>query len=168
MELRLVEWCDLDQEKLIGLLQGECGGPTCFSLAEDLLIRDYFLSAFASSFIHLKRPSQIAIAHLTRHAIINCLTLHPTQYASSIATSRQLDRSVEVLFEMMHKASAIGSASDKSQGKSTAFFPAMCALMLVSPDGLGRAMNETGRAGSMLAKKVGFSSAQSWTSDAVA
>src|SRR6478609_4256626 len=110
-------------------------------------------TAFAASFIHLKRPSQIAIAHLTRHAIINHLTLHPMQYASSITSSRQLDRSVEVLFELMHQASAVGSGSDKAQGKSTVFYPAMTALMLFSPEGLGRAMNETGRPGSMLAKK---------------
>jgi hypothetical protein len=82
--------------------------------------------------------------------ILNWIDIHTSEYVALIASNRSIDRSVEMLCDLM-----IQNAS--SEGKSVRtnhFSPAITALLTVSPDIVERALSENGRSGSSLAKRV--------------
>ena len=107
-ELRLLEWCNVDQARLCQVLQ-----------------------AVSNSFMNLKRPAQVAIATSLRKAIWNWIEVHPAEFHALVESNRNIDRSAERLFDVLYSAS--DSSSHFSQ-RAYSLYPLMTMLLVICPE----------------------------------
>lgn len=130
-DLRLIEWADLDRLRLSQLIQ-----------------------ELSTSFLHVKRHAQVALASALRIAIWSWIDHHTDQFIHLIESNRRLEGGPDVLFDHLHSASDISSSS--SARRTRVFYPLMAMLLVLCPDIFSRvAMGETGRSSS-IGKKANF------------
>ncbi|WOO81456.1 Neurofibromin [Vanrija pseudolonga] len=128
IELRLLEWSNVDFSRLAQVLQD-----------------------WQQPIQHVKRPAQTALANALRKAIWNWIDVYPYEYQQLIEGKRKLD-SADIIFEAI-SGSSEASASGK-RGKT--YYPFLAMLLVLSPDSLRKvALGETGRT-SGLSKKANF------------
>lgn len=128
IELRLLEWSNVDFSRLAQVLQD-----------------------WQQPIQHVKRPAQTALANALRKAIWNWIDVYPYEYQQLIEGKRKLD-SADIIFEAI-SGSSEASASGK-RGKT--YYPFLAMLLVLSPDALRKvALGETGRT-SGLSKKANF------------
>jgi len=133
VELRLLEWSNLDRVRLSQTLQ-----------------------EVSSTFLHIKRPSQISVASLLRKAIWNWIEVHPTELDTLIESNLKIEGGADVLFDVLHSASDITTTSHAR--RTRAFCPLMTMLLVISPDLFKKAtMSDMGSKGlGGLMKKLSF------------
>jgi neurofibromin 1 len=130
VELRLIEWANVDRNRLAQLIQ-----------------------EVSSTFLHIKRPAQVPVANVLRKAIRNWIDIHPDEYESLIESNRKIEGGVDVLFDVLHSASDLSSSNTR---RAKAFYPLMAMLLVASPDTLKRAViGDSGRS-TGVAKKLQF------------
>lgn len=130
VELRLLEWANVDSSRLAQALQ-----------------------EISTPFLHVKRPAQTALASALRNAIWNWIDVYPAEYQSLIEGTRKLDGSPDVLFDVLSSMSD-ATASNK---RVKVFYPLMAMLLVLSPESMKRiALGESSRGNSSIAKKASF------------
>ena len=133
VELRLLEWSNLNRTRLGQILQD-----------------------VSSSFLHVKRPSQVTIAGVLRRAIWSWIEVYPIEYETLVESNRKIEGGPDVLFDVLHSASDNSSSSNARRTK--AFYPLMAMLLVVCPDIFKRAVmgDMGGRGLGGLSKKLSF------------
>ena len=150
IELRLLDWCNLDQARLVLLMRGECN-RTLLSQTNRLTDRycHRLSSEFTTHFLHMKRSAQPAVAHAIESIIMNWVESRPSEFVNLLKNGKRLDGGAEVLFDQVHSLATLPENTKRLR----AFRPAKMALLIVCPDILLKAMHgET--TGSMMTKKV--------------
>lgn len=133
LDLRLLEWSNLDHSRLSQVLQ-----------------------ELSVSFLHIKRPAQVAIAQIFRKAIWNWIEVHPGEFNNLVEANRKMDGGADTLFDVLYSASDITSTTHSR--RTRAFYPLMAMLLVICPDLFKRAaMGDIGgRSGGGLSKKLNF------------
>ena len=133
VELRLLEWSNLDRTRLASVLQ-----------------------EVSSTFLHVKRPAQISIASVLRKAIWNWVDVHPSELQNLVETHRKIEGGAEALFNLLSSGSDISSSSQAR--RTRAFYPLMAMLLVICPDLFKKAAmgDMGGRSLGGLTKKVSF------------
>ena len=132
-EFRLLEWSNMDRIRLSQVLQ-----------------------EISSTFLHIKRPSQMVVATTLRRAIWSFIECHQIEFQGLIRSDRKIEGGAEILFDVLQSMSDISSSSAARRTK--VFYPLMAMLLVLCPDMLKRlAMGEMGsRSTGLLAKKQNF------------
>ncbi|WWC73068.1 uncharacterized protein I206_107033 [Kwoniella pini CBS 10737] len=110
IEMRLIEWSNLDRNRLSQVVQ-----------------------EINSGFIHVKRPAQLAIANSLRKAIWNWIEVHPIEYESFILANKKMEGGVESLWETLWSLSDSGFTSSNTR-RTKSFYPLLAMLMVLTPD----------------------------------
>ena len=133
VELRLLEWSNLNRIRLSQTLQ-----------------------EVSSSFLHVKRPAQIAVASVLRKAIWNWIDVQPAELDALIESGRKIEGGADVLFDVLHSASDITTTSHARRTK--AFYPLMAMLLVICPDLFKKATMSDGSSKGLggLTKKLSF------------
>lgn len=132
VELRLLEWCNLNRSRLGQVIQEA-----------------------SSAFLHVKRPAQGAFAAMLREAIWVWIEVYPSEYAALIESNRKLEGNPETLFDILYSPADINLSGSK---RVQAFYPLMAMLLVVTPDVLKKVvMGDMGsRGNSAVSKKQSF------------
>lgn len=144
-DLKLLHWVNLDRSRLGQLIH-----------------------EISATFLHVKRPGQVAIAIGLRRAIWNFLDAYPDEYEALVESNRKMEGKPETLFDVLASAADITSTS--SQRRTRAFYPLMAMLLVLCPDIMKRAVagdvGQTSRSilgvggnssdGSIISKKAQF------------
>ncbi|WRT69099.1 uncharacterized protein IL334_006083 [Kwoniella shivajii] len=109
-EIRLLEWSNLDRNRLSQTLQ-----------------------EISSSFLHVKRPAQLVIAASLRHGIWNWIKAHPMEYEMFIIGNKKMEGGVDTLFDALFSSSDSGFTSSNAK-KTRSFYPLCIMLLLLMPD----------------------------------
>jgi neurofibromin 1 len=133
VELRLMEWSNPDRTRLSQVIQ-----------------------EISTTFLHVKRPAQVAVATVLRSCIWKWIRSYPGELEVLVESNRNIEGGAESLFDVLNSASDISSSS--SARKNKAFYPLMAMLLVVSPDTLKRAVlgEMAGRTSSSIAKRLNF------------
>jgi neurofibromin 1 len=133
VELRLMEWSNPDRTRLSQVIQ-----------------------EISTTFLHIKRPAQVAVATVLRSCIWNWIRSYQGELEALVESNRNIEGGAETLFDVLNSASDISSSS--SARKNKAFYPLMAMLLVVSPDTLKRAVlgEMAGRTSSSIAKRLNF------------
>nr|XP_018259204.1 neurofibromin 1 [Kwoniella dejecticola CBS 10117]OBR81362.1 neurofibromin 1 [Kwoniella dejecticola CBS 10117] len=110
IEMKLLEWSNLDRNRLSQVLQ-----------------------EINNTFIHVKRPAQLSIANALRKATWNWIEVHPSEYESFILANRKMEGGVEALWETLWSLSDSGFTSSNARRTKT-FYPLLAMLMVLTPD----------------------------------
>ncbi|WVW79391.1 hypothetical protein I302_101360 [Kwoniella bestiolae CBS 10118] len=108
-EIRLLEWANLDRTRLAQTIQ-----------------------EVSSTFIHVKRPAQVAISNSLRRGIWNWIEVHPVEYESFILSNRKME-GVEPLFDALWSLSDSGFTSSNAR-RTRSFYPLLGILLVLLPD----------------------------------
>lgn len=133
LDLRLLEWSNMNRQRIGQVLQEA-----------------------SNSFLHIKRPAQIAFAASLHSAIWNWLEVNPIEFDMLVESNRKLEGGPDGLFDMLFSMSDFSSANAK---RAAVFYPLMATLLIVCPDLFKRVINGEARdksSSSSLAKKYSF------------
>ncbi|KAJ9120212.1 hypothetical protein QFC22_003112 [Naganishia vaughanmartiniae] len=127
VEIRILEWSNLDQTKLTSVIKD-----------------------FASHFLHIKRSVQPALSVAVHSAIWNWVEAYPVEFTALHKKGKRVDGGAETLFDIIHGLATTGNGPQKAK----AFWPTQAALLLLCPDILDKAIH--GETGSSVTKKASF------------
>lgn len=133
VELRLLEWANMNRARLGQILQ-----------------------EVSNTFLHVKRPAQVALASMLRQAIWTWISAYPAEYESLVESNRKIEGTPDVLFDVLYSLFELGSST--SAKRARAIGPLMAMLLVLCPDILKRVtMGDMGPRGSNgLSKKSSF------------
>lgn len=135
VELRLLEWANLDRMRLEQVMQE--------------------VSTF---FPQIKRPAQITVASVLRKAIWNWMDVYPEEYELLVESNRKIEGGADVLFDSLHSLVDLSSSSNTRRVRT--FYPLMAMLLVLCPDNFKRAIsggsNTTRRDDARLSKMSSF------------
>lgn len=133
IELRLLEWSSMNRQRL---------GQT--------------LQEASNTFLHIKRPSQIAFASVLHAAIWNWLEGNPIEFGMLVESNRRIEGGPDGLFDILFSMADFSSANAK---RAAVFYPLMAGLLVLSPDAFKKvAVGDAGgkASASTLGKKFSF------------
>ena len=96
------------------------------------------ISALCSSFLHMKKNAQLAIAVSLRRAIWGWIETYPAEFVQLCQSQRRLEGSPEILFDICN------SLADTSKRKAI-LWPLQTMLLILCPDVLMAATMSEGR-----------------------
>lgn len=133
IEFRLLEWSSMNRQRL---------GQT--------------LQEATNTFLHIKRPSQIAFASVLHSAIWNWLEANPIEFDKLVESDRRMEGGPDGVFDVLASMSDFSSANAK---RAAVFYPLMAALLVLCPDIMKKVvMGDPGgkRSASAPGKKASF------------
>jgi neurofibromin 1 len=131
IELRLLQWANLDRVRLGQLMQET-----------------------SNVFIHIKRPSQIAFASVLHSAIWNWIDCNPDEFDVLVGSERRIDGNPESLFDVLYSMSDFSSSNAK---RTAVFYPLLAMILIICPDLFKKVViGDSAGKSSGLSKKVSF------------
>jgi neurofibromin 1 len=109
IEMRFLEWANVNRQRL-----------------------SQILSEVSMSFLHIKRPSQTAVATTLRQAIWNWINAYPQEYEVLIESNRKFEGGPDVLFDVLASMSDLSSSSNAR--RTRAFYPLMGMCLVLASD----------------------------------
>lgn len=107
------------------------------------------IQELSSSFLHLKRNAQYAIALIIRRSIKAWIQYHPTEYAQLQVSNKRIEGGPDLLFDHAY------NMTEGARKKNT-YFPMMTSLLLLCPDIISKLAVGEGRKSASLKKKSDF------------
>jgi neurofibromin 1 len=111
LELGLIEWANLDKSRLAQVFQEA-----------------------SKVFTHSKRPAQVDLAKTLHQAIWNWIDCRPFEFEFLFEANGRLEGSPDILFDILHSMSDVGSSSTTNIQRVMAFYPLMAMLLVLSPE----------------------------------
>lgn len=108
IDFRLLEWSNMNRPRLGQVLQEA-----------------------SNTFLHIKRPSQIAFASVLHSAIWNWLEYNPIEFDMLVESNRRMEGGPDSLFDVLFSMSDFSSANAK---RAAVFYPLMAMLLVLCPD----------------------------------
>ena len=130
IELRLLQWVNLDRARLGQLMQET-----------------------SNVFIHIKRLSQIAFASVLHSAIWNWIDCNPDEFDSLVGSERRIDGNPEGLFDVLYSMSDFSSSNVK---RTAVFYPLLAMILVICPDLFKKVVIGDSGKSSGLSKKFSF------------
>lgn len=131
IDFRLLEWSNMNRQRLGQVLQEA-----------------------SNSFLHIKRPSQIAFASVLHSAIWNWLECNPIEFDMLVESNRRLEGGPDSLFDVLFSMADFSSSNAK---RAAVFYPLMSMLLVLCPDLFRKVvMGDSNAKSSSLSKKYNF------------